>query len=560
MPIKLHYFLRYAGSAFLVMVLPLIARQKGITPQGIGFLWSTMPMVGLIANSVSGASADYFRAHRAVFLCSLVFLTTGVLAAYGLPSLPRDEENTSNVLQDTSAQFPSLPLDEENTGNVLRSISAPFTNFSANEELHIRVGLMNPEQTEDSSVSNRTAPQFPSVTDLLKDMIDPELIVEEGQFPSPVSRDSTEPEDSSALSYLMKYPQFWLIFGALLIEQMGLSACVTITDAVCLQILGSERHKYGEQRLWGTIGMGLFSVITGALVDLYSKDLPQTDYLPAVIICVMLMTADMILVSRMKISSSTERKVKMGDVGNVLVRPQTLLFFVTAFVMGTSLGLLWVFKLMYIEDVSIKWDPEFANLKLLQGLDIGIETFGGDVPFFFLSGMIIKRFGYNVILAGCLGTLAIRCCLYYTLSNPWLFLPVEFLNGISYALFHACMAAYASHLAPPGAQATLQALVRALFLIGQSTAGFLGGVLFQSVGGAVMFLLVGIFDAVFCVIFMCSQFLITKYYRPEKLKGSVCDSSSSPLATSVRDSSKNPQNEKDVREEKDTRKSLLGDV
>ncbi|XP_064120436.1 major facilitator superfamily domain-containing protein 6-like [Macrobrachium nipponense] len=559
LPIKLHYFLRYAGSAFLVMVLPLIARQKGVTPQGIGFLWSTMPIVGLIATSVSGASADYFRAHRTVFLCSLVFLTTGIMAAYGLPSLPLDEGNTSNVLQDISAKFPSPPLDEENAGNVLRSIGAQFTNFSANEE-HIRHGLMNPEQTEDSSASNRTGLQFPSVTNLLQDRIDPELIIEEGQFPSPVSRDFSDSEDSSALSYLMKYPQFWLIFGALLIEQMGLSTCVTITDAVCLQILGSERHKYGQQRLWGTIGMGLFSVITGALVDLYSNDLPQTDYLPAVIICVVLMTSDMVLVSRMKISSSKESIVKMGDVGSVIVRPQTLLFFVTAFVMGTSLGLLWVFKLMYIEDVSIAWDPDFANLKLLQGLDIGIETFGGEVPFFFLSGTLIKRLGYNVIFAGCLGTLAIRCCLYYTLSNPWLFLPVEFLNGISYALFHACMAAYASHLAPPGAQATLQALVRALFLIGQSTAGFLGGVLFQSVGGAVMFLIVGIFDAVFCMIFLCSQFLITKYCPSEKLQGFVYDGSSSSSTTSARDSSKNPQKEKNVREEKDARKSLLEDV
>ncbi|XP_066961617.1 major facilitator superfamily domain-containing protein 6-like isoform X2 [Macrobrachium rosenbergii] len=524
LPIKLHYFLRYAGAAFLATVLPLIVRQKGVSPQGIGFLWSTMPIVGLISNSVSGAFADYFRAHRAVFLCSLAVLTTGLLAAYGLPSLPLEKENTSNALQDISAQFPILPPGEENNGNVLRNISAQFTNFSAAEELYNRDGLTYPEQTKGSSAFNGTSLQFPSATDHHKDVKDPELTTEEGQFPPPVSKDSTggadSPVDSLALSHLMKYPQFWLIFGALMMKQMGTSTCVMITDAVCLQILGDKRHKYGQQRLWGTIGKGTISVITGALVDLYSKGLPQADYLPAAIICAVIMTSDMVLVSRMTISSSQGRKVKMRDVGSVIIHPQAVLFFVTAFVVGTSTGLLSVFKLMYMEDVSNAWDPTFSNLKFLQGLSISIEAFGGDVPFFFVSGMIIKRLGYKVVFAGCLGTLAIRFCIYYTITNPWWFLPVEFLSGITFALFHSCMAAYASHLAPPGAQASLQAVVRAVSLIG----------------------------------------------------GSGHDSSGTPLATSGGESSKNHQasgedssskdhqNEKDGKEGKETGRFLQEDV
>ncbi|XP_064114686.1 major facilitator superfamily domain-containing protein 6-like [Macrobrachium nipponense] len=540
LPIKLHYFLRYAGAAFLATVLPLIVRQKGVSPQGIGFLWSTMPIMGLISNSVSGAFADYFRAHRAVFLCSLAVLTTGLLAAYGLPSLPLDDESTSNTLQDISAQVPILPPDEENTG---------------------------------SSAFNGTSFRFPSGFDRHKDVKGPELITEEGQFSPPVSRNSTgradSPVDSLALSYLVKYPQFWLIFGALMMKQMGMSTCVMITDAVCLQILGDKRHKYGQQRLWGTIGKGIISVITGALVDLYSKGLPQADYLPAAIICAVIMTSDMVLVSRMNISSSKERKVNMGDVRSVIIHPQAVLFFVTAFVVGTSSGLLSVFKLMYMEDVSNAWDPNFSNLKFLQGLSISVEAFGGDVPFFFVSGMIIKRLGYKVVFVGCLGTLAIRCCIYYTITNPWWFLPVEFLNGITFALFHSCMAAYASHLAPPGAQASLQAVVRAVSLIGHSVAGYLGGVLFQSVGGALMYLSVGIFDAFFCIIFMCSQLLITKHCSSQMPQGgSGNDSSGTPLATSGGESSNNHQasredsskDHQDDKEEKETRKSQQEDV
>lgn len=58
----------------------------------------------------------------------------------------------------------------------------------------------------------------------------------------------------------------------------------------------------------------------------------------------------------------------------------------TVYVMGMSLGNLWVFKMMLVEDVALAWNPEFSALKILQGLVLGIETFIGEVPFFFLSG------------------------------------------------------------------------------------------------------------------------------------------------------------------------------
>lgn len=59
---------------------------------------------------------------------------------------------------------------------------------------------------------------------------------------------------------------------------------------------------------------------------------------------------------------------------------------VTVYVMGASLGILWIFKLMMVEDVAMEWNPDFQALKLLQGLVLAIENFLGEVPFFFLSG------------------------------------------------------------------------------------------------------------------------------------------------------------------------------
>ena len=47
--------------------------------------------------------------------------------------------------------------------------------------------------------------------------------------------------------------------------------------------------------------------------------------------------------------------------------------------------------------------------------------------------------------------------------NPWFFLPVEVLQGLTFGLFYATMATYASEVAIPGTEASVQAIVGASF-------------------------------------------------------------------------------------------------
>ena len=49
------------------------------------------------------------------------------------------------------------------------------------------------------------------------------------------------------------------------------------------------------------------------------------------------------------------------------------------------------------------------------------------------------------------------------LTNPWWCLPVELLNGLTFGIFYATMASYASIVAPPGTETTIQGLVGAIF-------------------------------------------------------------------------------------------------
>lgn len=95
-------------------------------------------------------------------------------------------------------------------------------------------------------------------------------------------------------------------------------------------------------------------------------------------------------------------------------------------------------------------------MKTLQGIALGVQSFGGELPFFFIAGWVINKMGHINAMTMVLFAFGIRLCLYSALSNPWWVLPIELMQGMTFALFYATMATYANIVAPHGTAATLQ--------------------------------------------------------------------------------------------------------
>lgn len=95
-------------------------------------------------------------------------------------------------------------------------------------------------------------------------------------------------------------------------------------------------------------------------------------------------------------------------------------------------------------------------MKTLQGLAMGIQCFGGELPFFFISGWLLNKIGHVNAMTLVLFTFGVRLCLYSLLTNPWWVLPIELMQGITFGVFYSTMATYASIVAPAGTAATLQ--------------------------------------------------------------------------------------------------------
>lgn len=95
-------------------------------------------------------------------------------------------------------------------------------------------------------------------------------------------------------------------------------------------------------------------------------------------------------------------------------------------------------------------------MKTLQGLITSVQSFGGELPFFFISGWFIRKVGYVNSMTIVLFTFGARLVLYSVLTNPWWALPIEITQGITSGIFYAAMASYANIVAPSGTAATLQ--------------------------------------------------------------------------------------------------------
>ena len=95
--------------------------------------------------------------------------------------------------------------------------------------------------------------------------------------------------------------QFWWFFAMLIISWIGMAAVVSIGDAICFGILGERAHLYGKQRLYGSVGWGIFSIIAGVLVDKMSEGVNK-DYTIVFWMTLVIIALDVVASMKLRVS------------------------------------------------------------------------------------------------------------------------------------------------------------------------------------------------------------------------------------------------------------------
>lgn len=262
---------------------------------------------------------------------------------------------------------------------------------------------------------------------------------------------SNESTDQAYSTY-----QFWIFFLMLIGSWVGMAVVVSIGDAICFEILDDKPQRYGHQRLWGSVGWGSLSIISGILIDTFSTGTTK-NYSVGFYIMAFMILIDMFVSSKLKYSQSKHSSDIIGDIVEIVKSLRIFVFILWCITVGLGTAMIWNFLFWHLEELAKQEGCEYdSSMKTLQGLMMGIQCFGGELPFFFLSGKILKKIGHINAMSLVLFTFGCRFFFYSILENPWYALPIELMSGVTFGIFYATMASYASIIAPPGTEATMQ--------------------------------------------------------------------------------------------------------
>ncbi|XP_039287411.1 major facilitator superfamily domain-containing protein 6 [Nilaparvata lugens] len=306
--------------------------------------------------------------------------------------------------------------------------------------------------------------------------------------------------------------QFWALVACLVFSWMGMAAVVSIGDTICFGLLGDKPSDYGYQRLWGSVGWGIFAILAGLLIDMFSNGLVLKNYTPVFYLMAVILIFNVAIATRIKVSV---KPFSYLDDSRTVIVVYACIFSLPVKLrlhwFGMCTSLIWNFLFWHLETLA-KGNNDVIWMKTLQGAIMAVQCFGGELPFFFISSWMLKKIGHVNAMSLVLFAFGVRFLLYSILVDPWWCLPIELLNGLTFGTFYATMASYASIIAPPGTEATIQGMVGAVFEgIGLSSGSFIGGLLFFYMDGAVVFRMYGLIVLSLCCIHICAQLYLGRH-------------------------------------------------
>ena len=143
-----------------------------------------------------------------------------------------------------------------------------------------------------------------------------------------------------------------------------------------------------------------------------------------------------------------------------------------------------------------------------MGLALTIGTIA-EIPVLIFVGRFIKRFKSFAVLIFSTVMIGLRFLLLVIATNPSFVLFVQLAHGLTHPLLGIAGVIYADDHAPRGFRATAQGLFNAAMGgIGAAVGGFVGGLLFERLGGKGMYLVFCVFVILVLVVVLSAKAIL----------------------------------------------------
>jgi PPP family 3-phenylpropionic acid transporter len=245
-----------------------------------------------------------------------------------------------------------------------------------------------------------------------------------------------------------------------------------LVDASTMDWLGERRNLYGRIRLWGAIGWGISAPLIGWLIERSGVGWAFYGY-------IVLMLGGLVVAWYLPIRETSAQQPFWNGMRLIIGNRQWLLFLAVVFIGGMCLAIIGNFLFLYMNDLGAS--------KTLMGLSLTFATIS-ELPILFYSNRLLNRWGARGLLLIALAAYVVRALAYTVISEPWMFLAVQLLHGLTFSAMWVAGVFYADSMAPEGLGATAQGLFSGVLLgLGGIAGGLIGGILYDELGAVAMF-------------------------------------------------------------------------
>lgn len=234
---------------------------------------------------------------------------------------------------------------------------------------------------------------------------------------------------------------------------------VPLIDNSALEILGDQSEKYGQIRLWGSLGYGLGAPLIGPLVEQFG--LSWNFYGHAALMLGALVIAIPLPVAHKSAEGGFGRGLK-----TLLQDPRWHLFLLIIFVAGFGDAIIRNYSFLYLKNLGAS--------SLMMGLSLTIGTVS-ELGILFYSSKLLKSAGPRRLLIWSVAAQIFRLVGWSLLTDPYLALSLQLLNGLTFAAMWLAAVAYAKEIAPTGLGATAQGILSGMYFGFSSVVGALAG-------------------------------------------------------------------------------------
>ncbi|KAI8438140.1 hypothetical protein MSG28_010768 [Choristoneura fumiferana] len=260
--LKVTLFVMYGATASLLPYLTIHMQSIGLTVPEISFVYLALPFTTFLSPPITGFLVDRFGEYKPVVITALI-----LNAAFHHSLLLIPHQETPGVMP--SAYVMRHP-DTRSVEDENDTVTDFVTRFG--EKLLIDQGV-NITALDKEDLRCGGLVMFHNMTKLSLqrlELISKDCMVQKCDFrkggPDICPPDYKESDDKT----------FYIYFFMRFMGTIMLSAGVTIMDPIALTMIQKYGGDFGRERLFSSIGMAIFSPITGMLIDMRSKQVGIT--------------------------------------------------------------------------------------------------------------------------------------------------------------------------------------------------------------------------------------------------------------------------------------------